>query len=234
MKYKIEYIYSRKRIKVSPKNKKAIKKSITFFTIIIIAVFTAVIIISSINPIFEALCTNKAKSIATIISNEKATEVMSNYSYEDLIFIEKDSNGNIAMVKSNVITLNEIISDVAVKIQNSFDELETKDVYINIGSFTGVKLFAGYGPRVKFQIVPIGSIDTNFISELSAAGINQTLHRIYLDVRCKVKILTPFESVEEEIVNQVILAENVIVGTIPDTYYNLEGLESGSAMEVMQ
>lgn len=234
MKNKIEYIYSRKRIKVSPENKKKIKKSIMFLVIIVIAFFTAVIIIGAINPIFETLCTNKAKSIATIISNEEATKVMSNYSYEDLIFIEKDSNGNIAMVKSNVITLNEIISDVAVKIQNSFNNLETQDIYINLGSFTGIKLFAGYGPRAKFNIVPIGSIDTNFISELSDAGINQTLHRIYLDVRCKVKILTPFESIEEEIVNQVILAENVIVGTIPDTYYDLEGLESGEAMEVMQ
>ena len=190
--------------------------------------------ISSINPIFEALCSKEAKSIATLISNEEATNVMKNYNYDDMIFIEKDSNGNIAMVKSNVITLNEIISDVAIKIQNRFNELETEDVYINIGSFTGIKLFAGYGPRVKFNIVPIGNIDTNYISEFSAAGINQTLHRIYLDVRCKVKILTPFESIEEDIVNQVILAENIIVGTIPDTYYNLEGLESGDAMEVMQ
>lgn len=230
----MEYIYSRKRIKVSPKNKKTIKKSITFSIIIIIAVFTAIIIIGSINPIFETLCTKEAKSIATVISNEKATEVMRNYSYDDLINIEKDTNGNIAMVKSNVITLNEIISDVAVKIQDSFNKLENQDVYINIGSFTGVKLFAGYGPRMRFQIVPIGNIDTNYISELSDAGINQTLHRIYLDVRCKVKILTPFEAIEEEIVNQVILAENVIVGTIPDTYYNLEGMENGDAMEVMQ
>lgn len=230
----MEYIYSRKRIKVSPKNKKTIKKSITFSIIIIIAVFTAIIIIGSINPIFETLCTKEAKSIATVISNEKATEVMRNYSYDDLINIEKDTNGNIAMVKSNVITLNEIISDVAVKIQDSLNKLENQDVYINIGSFTGVKLFAGYGPRMRFQIVPIGNIDTNYISELSDAGINQTLHRIYLDVRCKVKILTPFEAIEEEIVNQVILAENVIVGTIPDTYYNLEGMENGDAMEVMQ
>ena len=230
----MDYIYSRKRIKVSPKNKKTIKKGITFFTIIMIAIFTAIIIIGSINPIFEALCTKEAKSIATIISNEEATRVMSNYSYEDLINIEKDSNGYITMVKSNVITLNEIISDVAVKIQDCFNELETQDVYINIGSFTGIKLFAGYGPRVKFQIVPIGNIDTNFISVLSDSGINQTLHRIYLDVRCKVKILTSFESIDEEIINQVILAENVIVGTVPDTYYDLDGLEPGEAMEVMQ
>lgn len=230
----MDYIYSRKRIKVSPQNKKDIKRFFTFFFIIVIAVFTAIIIIGSINPIFESLCINEAKSIATMISNEEATIVMKNYTYDDMISIEKDLNGNITMVKSNVITLNEIISDVAVRIQNSINNLEEEEVYINIGSFSGVKLLAGYGPRIKFDIIPIGNIETNYVSELSAAGINQTLHRIYLDVKCNVKILTPFESVETTILNQVILAENVIVGNIPDTYYNLEGLEPSDAMEAMQ
>ena len=230
----MDYIYSRKRIKMSPENKKSMRKLLMFFSIIIIAVFTAIIILGAINPIFETLCTKEAMSIATIISNDEATIVMKKYTYDDLITVEKDLNGNITMVKSNVITLNEIISDVAVRIQNSFNNLETQDVYINIGSFSGVKLLAGFGPKIKFNIVPIGNIETNYISELSNAGINQTLHRIYLDVKCKVQILTPFENIEAEIANQVILAENVIVGTIPDTYYNLEGVESGDAMEVMQ
>lgn len=230
----MDYIYSRKRIKVSPKKQKTIKKSVMFLTIIIVAAITAIIIIGSINPIFESLCIKEAKSIATIISNKEATNVMSNYTYDDLINIEKDANGNIAMVKSNIITLNEIISDVALKIQEDFDNLSTQKVYINVGSFTGVKLLAGYGPKVNFQIVPIGNVETNYISELSDAGINQTLHRIYLDVKCKVKILTPFESIEEEIVNQVILAENVIVGTVPGTYYNLEGMSTQSLTDIMQ
>ena len=65
-------------------------------------------------------------------------------------------------------------------------------------------------------------------------GINQTLHRIYLQVDCKVNILTPFENVEREIKNQVILAENVIVGNIPSTYYNLEGLNKQDALEVIE
>lgn len=219
---------------MSPQNKKIIRKSVTFSTIIIIAMCTVVVVLGAINPIFEALCTKEAMSIATIISNDEATNVMKNYTYDDMINVEKDSNGNITMVKSNMITLNEIISDVAVRIQKSFNNLEAQDIYINLGSFTGVNLFAGYGPKVKFKIVPIGMLDTNYVSELSDSGINQTLHRIYLDVKCNVRILTPFDSIEAEIKNQVILAENVIVGNIPETYYNLEGMESSDAMEVMQ
>ena len=65
-------------------------------------------------------------------------------------------------------------------------------------------------------------------SEFVAQGINQTLHRIYLQVKCKLEILTPFQDIAKDITNQVLLMENVIVGNIPETYYNLEGMESGS------
>lgn len=102
------------------------------------------------------------------------------------------------------------------------------------GSFTGFKLLAGRGPGIKIRISSIGDVETDLKSELTAKGINQTLHRVYLQVKCKIDILTPFEDIEKEITNQVLLVENVIVGHIPDTYYNLEGMTEDDVMEVMQ
>lgn len=88
---------------------------------------------------------------------------------------------------------------------------------------------------MKIRISSIGSVETDLKSEFSSQGINQTLHRVFLDVKCKVAILTPFEDIEKEITNQVLLIENVIVGNIPDTYYNLEGLNPESdALEVIE
>ena len=66
------------------------------------------------------------------------------------------------------------------------------------------------------------------------SGINQTLHKLYLDIKCEISILTPFNTINESISNQLIIAENVIVGNIPETYYNLEGITSGDAMQMMQ
>ena len=66
------------------------------------------------------------------------------------------------------------------------------------------------------------------------AGINQTLHRIYLEVGCEVEILTPFHTRKETIVNQVLLAEGVIVGEIPDTYYHLEGMTQDQLLDPIQ
>lgn len=72
-------------------------------------------------------------------------------------------------------------------------------------------------------------------SEFTAQGINQTLHRVYLQVKCNVNILTPFDNISREITNQVLLMENVIVGNIPNNYYNFEGMnEEGDALEIME
>ena len=96
-------------------------------------------------------------------------------------------------------------------------------------------MLSGRGPGVKIRISSIGNIETNLNSEFTSQGINQTLHRIYVDVSCNVKVLTPFKDIERNITNRVLLAENVIVGNIPDTYYNLEGLNGTSdALEMVE
>lgn len=103
------------------------------------------------------------------------------------------------------------------------------------GSFTGFKLLAGRGPGVKITISSIGDVETDLKSEFTAQGINQTLHRVYLQVKCNVNILTPFDNTSQEITNQVLLMENIIVGNIPNTYYNLQGVDGSSeALEVME
>lgn len=237
----MDKIYSRKRIHIpnvvyskfnnsyEPKN-----KILKMVLIVFIAVMFANIIIKAINPIINTLCEDKAKSIATIISNEKATEVMANYEYEDLMTIYRDSNDNITMIKANIIPINKIISDVAVKIQNALNEEESKNLYIRLGSFTGTKILSGSGPKIPMKISTVGNVLTDFKSEFSSAGINQTLHRVYLQVDCTVSIVTPYDSIQETISNQVILIENVIVGTVPNTYYNIEGINKDNLIDIVE
>ena len=80
----------------------------------------------------------------------------------------------------------------------------------------------------------MGNVQTDLKSEFISQGINQTLHRVYLQIDCEISILTPFDNLTKRITNQILIAENIIVGHIPDTYYNLEGLKQDDAMEVMQ
>ena len=235
-------IYSRPRIRLpkifvssgGDKNLKRKQKIVKIFIIMVIAFSTVKIVLDAISPIFEALCEDKAKSIATIISNNEATNVMKDHTYDELFTIEKDNDGNITMIKSNVIQINEIISDVAVKIQNSINERGKENIKITIGSFTGSKLLSGRGPGIPIKISSIGNVETDLRSEFSAQGINQTLHRVYLQVDCEVSVLTPYNTISENVSNQVLLIENVIVGKIPNTYYNLDGIDSSNVLDIIE
>lgn len=236
-------IYSRPRIKIPKllvqykrnKKDKDIKKLLKILIILIIAILTLKSILDAVLPIFDTLCENRAKSIATIVSNEQATTIMKEHTYDELFTIEKDSNGNIIMIKYNIIPVNEIISDAAVKIQEEINKLGRENIEIALGSFSGFKLLAGRGPGVKVRISSIGNVETDLKSEFITQGINQTLHRVYLQVDCEISILTPFNSISKNITNQVLLIENIIVGNIPNTYYNLEGLNNTSdALDIIE
>ena len=235
-------IYSRPRIRLpkiffsngGDKSLKRKQKIAKIFIIMVIAFSTVKIVLDAISPIFNALCEDKAKSIATIISNNEATNVMKEHTYDELFTIEKDNDGNITMIKSNVIPINEIISDVAVKIQNSINERGKENIKITIGSFTGSKLLSGRGPGIPIKISSIGNVETDLRSEFSAQGINQTLHRVYLQVDCEVSVLTPYNTISEKVSNQVLLIENVIVGKIPNTYYNLDGIDSSNVLDIIE
>lgn len=248
---RIEKIYSRNRIKI-PKiqffvtnkitnnkqnnniDKDKLRKITSILFVLVIAFAASNTIIQVIEPVIDAQCINIAKSIATKISNEQATAVMANYNYEDLVNISKDEDGNVKMISANMITINEIISDIPILIQEELEKTDNSKFYIKLGTFTGSKLLSGRGPNVEIKMAAIGSVETDLKSEFSEAGINQTLHRIYLEVRCNVTILTPFNNIEQQIINQVLLAEGVIVGNIPSTYYNLDGINNDNLLDTME
>lgn len=209
-------------------------KKIKITIIIVISIIVSTNIVRYIEPIIETECTVKAKSIATMISNQQATLTMKNYKYEDLCTEIKDEAGNIKLIKSNIIPVNEIISDVAIRIQKELDKLEDEEIYIRLGTFTKSKLLAGRGPKVKFKISSIGNVETELKSEFKSCGINQTLHKIYLHVDCNVCIVTPFSEVKQKITNQILLAEAVIIGNVPTSYYNLEGINENNLTDTVK
>lgn len=234
----MDKIYSRNRVKL-PKlagfkyNKRKIKKMYYFLIIWVIAIFTVVSISRYVTPVFEKICLEETKKIGTKILNIESTEVLKDVDYNDLVLVTKDKEDNISMVKSNVILINILASDIAYKIQEDLENLEKENIAIPMGTIFGSKILSGFGPDIKIKIVPMGNVITNFQSEFQSAGINQTIHKLYLIVSCEVSILTPYHTLDTVIENQVLFAENIIVGEIPDSYYNLEGLNSIDALEVV-
>ena len=239
----MDKIYSRTRIRIPkfrfarlPRGRKKLKNKFAqdLGLVLIIAIMTLFLVIKAITPILDKSCEYSAKAKATEVSNNKTTEVMKDYTYDDLIKIYKDSSGNITMLQSNIATINKITSSVAEKIQQGLIDENESTVEMSIGSFLGTRILSGLGPNIKIKFTNAGTVETKVRSEFESTGINQTIHRIYLDVKCNVSILTPYNVTEETITNEVVLAENVIVGLVPSTYYNLEGMEKSNLVDIVE
>ena len=234
-------IYSRPRIKL-PKffliknRKRSLKNKRIFKTLFILLVIFTIffIVLKAVTPVFNELCSNRAKSVATIITNDETTKAIKDYKYSDFVIIHKDNNGKVLMIESNMKNINTVISDVANRIQISINNAQSEDVNISLGSFTGISILSGKGFKVPIRISTIGNVKTNVRSEFISKGINQTLHKVYLDIESEINILTPFNTISESIVNQLILAENIIVGEIPNAYYNINGVSESDAMNLME
>ena len=233
----MDSIYSRKRIKI-PKIKgfytenKNAKKFFSIFIIVIIAIFTFYSLFKSINPIFEGLCIEKAREIGTYIMNNASNKILNKTDYNNIVQIEE--KGNNKVLKTDVVVINKIASDIALEAEKQFDELEKETIKIPIGALTGIKLLSGAGPNINIKVIPAGNILTEIKNEFESTGINQTVYRIYLELTCKVSIVTQYKTIEDEVVNQVLLVESVIVGEVPQSYYNLEGMGQDDIMEVIE
>ena len=144
-------IYSRPRLRLPKfvyyKNKRKIdnrthKRRTKLILIVFIAFATLKFVIDAVEPVFTTLCENKAISLATIISNKKATEVMQEHTYDELFTMEKNEDGTVALLKANVVHINQITSDVAIRIQEEINKQGRDDVGIALRNIYWNKTFS--------------------------------------------------------------------------------------------
>lgn len=227
----MDKIYSRKRIKIFYSNKKTLKKKVTFILLIIIAIATIISSLKSIDPIFEELCKEKAMQISTDILNTESTKVVHRYDYKNIVTITRNEEDNSSILKTDVTVINDIASDIAVEVNNKLEEIKEEKIQIPAGAILGNKFISGFGPKINISIIPVGTVTTDVKTEFEPQGINQTVYRIYLELECYVNIATSYKIIGTKIVNQVLLVETVIVGSVPETYYNINGLSEETSME---
>ena len=160
----------------------------------------------------RAMCTNSVNLAVTAV-------VGGGLEYDDLFRVVKNEEGDIEMVQANSPEINMIAREIANLAQANLDELGLKEISIPIGTFTGLALLMGLGPDVTISVMPIGSALCDFVSYFTSAGINQTLHKIYIDVHATINIVTPIDEPTITVKAEVLVAENLIVGNVPQFYF---------------
>lgn len=191
----------------------------------LLAFLVFAVIERNLKPTIISIAETRAHLIATeTIHHVLYDKVLANVNYNDLVFVHKDTQQRITMMQANTIKISRLVSQANLGIKEALDSLKEQSFQIPLGQTLGSKILANYGPRINVKILPIGSVDVSFIDEFQQAGINQVRHILYLNINTTVKIVVPLTTEGVTVNNQIPIAETIIVGEVPDTYF---GLDSG-------
>lgn len=146
-----------------------------------------------------------------------------NIQYDRIVYFEKDLNGRITALKTNMSEVNRLKTSILNIINNEILALDTDDLGIPIGSLFLPEIMSGRGPSIPVHIISIRNSDASFQSHFTEAGINQTLQQLTMDVLVDVSILVLGRSESFTVSSQVVVAETIIVGQVPDTFFQTGG-----------
>lgn len=143
--------------------------------------------------------------------------------YDRIVYFEKDLNGRITALKTNMSEVNRLKTDILNLINDEILALDTSDIGIPIGSLFFPELLSGKGPVIPVQIMSIRNSDAALFSNFEEAGINQTIQRLSMEVSVDVTVLVLGKTNNFTVASQVVVAETVIVGQVPETFLNTGG-----------
>ena len=141
-----------------------------------------------------------------------------NITYDRIVYFEKDLNGKITALKTNMSEANRLRTEILDLINEEILALDTADIGIPLGSLFLPEFLSGKGPVIPVRVLSIRNSDAKFVSQFSQAGINQTLHRLNMEVTIDVAVLVLGETNSYAVSSQVVVAETIIVGDVPQTF----------------
>ena len=140
--------------------------------------------------------------------------------FKKLVLVEKNTAGEVVMISYDSVKVNELSRKVAEKTERILENKTKNGTPVPFFAFTGIRLLSGYGFPVYYKSIKISSVDCGFNGGFKGAGINQTLHSLYLEIICRFSVEFLSEVKKAEIYSTVLIGETVIVGKIPEIYLN--------------
>lgn len=198
------------------------RQRLAIWSALIVLVLTTVVCMAVIHmePILVSMATARVSNTVNRIVVEAVNDAIQGgeIDYGILVEFEKDAEGRVTALKSNMAAFNRLQSRIADDILLRLSEVSTTTLAIPIGTLTGSSLLAGRGPALKVKMQSVGSTTASFRNTFGSAGINQTRHQILLDVQVNMSILLPGFRTSTKVNNEISVAETVIVGSVPENY----------------
>lgn len=211
------------------------KTKVKFLVIVFITIASFNIFLYSLDrivtPTVMAVADAEMRAKAMEIINTCIIEQYSkDFNYDSIVRVEKDKDGNITLLKADTLQMNKIASQVSLEAQKRIRDLGNVGISLPIGYIFKNNILAYFGPSITIKMQPIGQIETKYSSDFESAGINQTRHKIYVQVRTEVRVIIPTKSNDIEVRNEIPISETIIIGKVPDTSINLDLQNAGSKL----
>lgn len=203
------------------------KKKLCLFLLVILFILLMILILFELR--LRPLVLNAARSRARLYASEVIAVCVDDAlnslpDGQKLIEVVYGDVG-VSSIETNIAALNRVRSDSIRNIAGDVSDIDKMTLSVPIGNLIGSNLLTGRGASVGIRLVPIGDVAAELYSEFIESGVNQTMHRIYLRVRVAMNMLVGWDTVKLELSNDVILAETIIVGEVPDAYTAINRFE---------
>lgn len=191
--------------------------------ILLVAVF--LLLRDQYDRVIESLAQTQISNTTSDLTNDAiARQIASgDIRYDRIVYFEKDLDGRITALKTNMSEVNRLKTDILNLINDEILALDTMDIGIPLGSLILPQFFSGKGPHIPVHILSIRNSDASFASNFCQAGINQTLHQLTMVVSIDVAMLVLAKTSSFTITSEVVVAETVIVGQVPQTFLQTGG-----------
>lgn len=168
----------------------------------------------------------RAEAMAVEYMHEAVQQVMGeDIGYQDMMDVRMDGEGRVTLIQANAARMNALATRTALRCQEQLEGAQAQSVAIPIGAALGIPFFSAMGPRIQVRILPVSAVTANFSTEFESAGINQSRHKIYLSLQTTVKLVIPTGARQVVLSTQVLIAESIIVGDVPQSYVQVPDMD---------
>ncbi len=170
-----------------------------------------------IRPVAALAARTQGENTIIRVVENAVEEVLQQYEldYNDFVTIERNSSGGITAIITDGASMNRVRNHILERILEKVEGIQVSDIHIPLGSLLDIDFLWAKGPQLKVHSMSVGTVQAEFQSEFTGAGVNQTIHRIWLEVMVPLTLILPGDRVETQAVTRIPIAETVIVGEVP-------------------
>ena len=193
-----------------------------------IALVLVCLLLHTLNGKLRPMLEATASSMATNLMIQAIDAAVDNclqendMNYRDFVSLETDTAGKVTSITSNTAANSRFKRQVVEAVIRQLSAMSSEELGVPLGTLTGQPLLSGTGPQVRVKVDSVGDVTAEYANTFTSAGVNQTLHRVCLNITATVYLFLPGEILPVSVSSSICVAETVIVGETPDTYLNLE------------